>query len=287
MRAFSPPFERFVAPARPQAELWRTGAGAALIMAFYAGFGFALFRGLDLAGLPVDLSGRTPASMMLFLATFLGMALAPMLVVRALHRRSISSLFGYAPRALRDFVVAAVLVAAIFAVNVALWSWFFDVVPNLDVGLWLSLLPLIVIGLLVQTGAEELVFRGYLQQQLAARFVSPLAWLILPSLLFAAAHYDPAGFGDNLWPILLAISLFGFVAADLTARTGTIGAAWGFHFTNNMLAISLIAIDGPLTGLALFKTPYLATDPILHWLVLGDIATVLLAWIILRRVLSR
>ncbi len=52
---------------------------------------------------------------------------------------------------------------------------------------------------LIQTGAEELVFRGYLQQQLAARFASPLIWMVLPALIFGAVHYDPATAGPNVW----------------------------------------------------------------------------------------
>jgi DNA-directed RNA polymerase subunit RPC12/RpoP len=41
------------------------------------------------------------------------------------------------------------------------------------------------VGVLIQTGAEEVLFRGYLQQQLAARFASPIAWMVLPSAIFA------------------------------------------------------------------------------------------------------
>ena len=39
--------------------------------------------------------------------------------------------------------------------------------------------------------AEELAFRGYLMQALAARFRSPLVWWLLPALLFGAAALEP------------------------------------------------------------------------------------------------
>ena len=46
--------------------------------------------------------------------------------------------------------------------------------------------------------AEEALFRGYLLQQLAVRNPSPLIWMVLPALVFAALHIDPgAGAGDE------------------------------------------------------------------------------------------
>jgi membrane protease YdiL (CAAX protease family) len=149
------------------------------------------------------------------------------------------------------------------------------------------LLPLALLGVAVQTGAEELVFRGYLQQQLAARFRSPLIWMLVPSLAFGAAHYDPATSGGNLWLIVLATGAFGLAAADLTARSGSLGAAWGFHFANNVAALLVIAVKGTIPGLALFTTPYDATDPVMRGLVVIDIVTLAVAWLLVRRALSR
>ncbi len=48
------------------------------------------------------------------------------------------------------------------------------------------LLPLTLAGLVVQTGAEELLFRGYLTQQLAARFEARAIWMGVPALAFGA-----------------------------------------------------------------------------------------------------
>jgi hypothetical protein len=119
----------------------------------------------------------------------------------------------------------------------------------------MSFLPLALVGVLIQTGAEEVLFRGYMQQQLAARFSSPLMWMILPSAIFAALHYQPEIMGDNTWLMMAAVFVFAVLAADLTAVTGNIGAAWGMHFVNNALAILVVATDGPLSGLALFMAP--------------------------------
>jgi membrane protease YdiL (CAAX protease family) len=118
-----------------------------------------------------------------------------------------------------------------------------------------------LVGVLIQTGAEEVLFRGYLQQQLAARFSSPMIWMVLPSALFAALHYQPEVMGDNTWLMMGAVFVFALLAADLTAVTGTIGAAWAMHFVNNALAILVMATDGPLSGLALYIAPISPASP--------------------------
>lgn len=276
-----------MAPARARAEVWRTLLGLCLMLAIYSGFGLAAFAVAERIWGPISMTGETPWSMTFFLVTFLGMAAAPILVARLLHRRRIGSLFGRAAWVLRDFALAVGIAGAIFGAAVGLWLIWFDPLPGLDPRLWLSFLPLALLGLLIQTGAEELVFRGYLQQQLAARFVSPLAWMVTPSLLFGFAHYDPVMSGDNGWAIVVATATFAVFAADLTARTGSIGAAWGLHFINNVVAILLIGVDGALDGLSLFVTPYAMDAPVLRWLILFDTASLMLTWLVLRRVLSR
>ncbi|MDJ0629759.1 MAG: CPBP family intramembrane metalloprotease [Rhodobacter sp.] len=233
-------------------------------------------------------NAATPAGTLILLATFLGMALGPMLAVRLLHRRPVGSLFGRAARAIRDFAGAAAIATVIYAAAVAVWFAVFDATPQLDPILWLALLPLSLAGIALQTGAEELVFRGYLQQQLAARFRSPVVWMILPSLIFGAVHYDPATTGGNALLIVGATGIFGLAAADLTAATGSLGAAWGLHFANNVFAILIVAVDGTLPGLALYTTPYAADDNgLLPMLILGDVAVLILTWFILRRALQR
>jgi membrane protease YdiL (CAAX protease family) len=287
MPRFAPPFDRFVAPARASAELWRTGVGLCLALAIYSGLGVGAFLLAERLGADLDLLARNPTSLLFFLGTFIGMAAGPIIVVRLLHRRPSPSLWGRAAWVLRDFVLAVALAAPLFGLSVALWQFWFDPLPGLAPDLWWRLLPLSLIAVALQTGAEELLFRGYLQQQLAARFASPLAWMVVPSLLFGYAHFNgalPLGVGLTL---VAGTALFGLIAADLTARTGSIGAAWGLHFANNVLALLLLATAGPLDGLALFVTPYGLDTPMLGWLILADAAVLLLVWLVLARALAR
>jgi len=293
----TPAFERFVAPARRRPQIWRLVAGFVLAFGIYVAWVIGVlalgYYALAPGGDPVLWVSRmveadTVEGTLILLATFGGMALGPMAAARLLHRRSAGSLFGPRVRVLRDFVIAAGIVFAVMGLSVLLWTFSYDAVPNLPWTTWLAVLPLTLLGLVVQTGAEEVLFRGYLQSQLAARFRSPLLWLVLPSLVFGIVHLDPATGGDNTWLIVGAASIFGLLAADLTARTGSIGAAWGFHFANNTMAIALLSTDGTITGLSRYLTPYTMAELDGSVFLIGaDIFMMLLAWLLVRRAVGR
>lgn len=289
-------FESYIAPARARPALWRLVVGMALGTGVYMGVVLAIFAlaarmiGAD-STLTTFESGdflQMPRPTLVMLLTFLGMALGAVVAARALHRRGPGSLIGPLGKSLRHFGVATLVALVVYMPGVAAWNLFFEPVPNMEPRLWLTLLPLTLGALLIQTLAEELVFRGYLMQQLAARFRSKLIWFWLPALVFGAIHYDPAKAGDNALLLIISPMVFGILAADLTVRTGSLGAAWGFHFANNFVALALLSTKGTITGLALFLTPYSAKDmgdiiPLLA----SDMVLMLAAWFILRRIFER
>ena len=279
------PFEIYVAPARPRAALWQTALGLCLIGLFYSAFLVLFIQMTRRFWTPGGAAGSM--STLVLLMSFAGMGLGVMVVTRQLHKRAIATLFGPAATVIRDFILAAFAVGAVFVLTLLFWAIEYDATPNLPLSAWLLVLPFGLIGIAVQTGAEELVFRGYLQQQLAARFRSPLIWMILPSLLFGSLHYDPENSGPNLWWIVIATGLFGLVAADLTARTGSLGAAWGLHFANNVAALLLLSTNGALSGMALFVTPYAVSDPMVARVLQTEIAALLVTWLLARLLLRR
>ncbi|CTQ32607.1 CPBP family intramembrane glutamic endopeptidase [Jannaschia rubra] len=287
-------FERFVAPARFRPQIWRLFLGIVLTVAIYAvGIMALLLAVWSLAG-TAGLMGwmqniaaaDTPTSVLLMLATFGGMFAGPLVVARLLHRRPAASVLGNG--VLRGFVMAAAITVAVFAAALLLMPPGFPLVPNTPLPMFLSFLPLALLGLLVQTGAEEVLFRGYLQGQLAARFRSPLVWMLVPALIFGSLHYDPVTAGSNaIWLVAVA-TLFGLLAADLTRVTGNIGAAWGLHFVNNATAILIVALDGSLSGLALYVTPFDAADVgTLRPLIVQDALTTVIVWACIRLWLAR
>lgn len=291
-----PAHAAFFAPAVQRAALWRLLLGCVVALVV-----FALTLGA-MIGILVLIVGRdalplwiarlqeadTPVATLMVLSTFLGMVLAALAAGLLLHRRGLSSLVGQNGHVRRDFARAAGIAFAILILSLAWFLWRNPVQANLAFATWAMLLPLALLAILIQTGAEELVFRGYLQQQLAARFASPLIWMLIPSLLFGLAHFDPAGMGSTAPLMLAAATIFGLLAADLTAKTGSIAAAWGFHFANNCLALLAVAVPGSISGLSLYLTPFRFEDTeVLLPMILQDVAVTVLIWAAIRAALHR
>ncbi|QIE40914.1 CPBP family intramembrane metalloprotease [Rhodobacteraceae bacterium SC52] len=284
------PFVRFVEPARTRPAVWRLIFGLLIValvqsLCLLAVFGgLAYFSGPDNAGLWVAklAVASTPASALGVLATFIPLLGGVWLALRVMHKRSLRSAMGARPWA--GALRGATVTSAVFAPFLILELAFSGSVSNLPLGLWSKLLALTVLGVAVQTLAEEALFRGYALQQLAARFRSPLIWGGLPALAFGVLHYDTTRMGDAA-PVAVALAaLFGVLAADLTARSGGLGLAWGMHFSNNMFGLALLGTPGSITGLALRVTPHDAADIAQNpFLGLAWAIPLLIAWAFLRR----
>lgn len=293
----TPAYAALVTPARPTAQLWRIALGLGLVAVIYTlwmlGMGGALWLSAGTDALEGQLAGiataSDPWSVILLLGTFVGAWLGLWLVMRVLHGRPIGAVIGRAAPVLRDFMLG---LAAMVVVGGLLTLAMLPMMPPLALSaeprVWLMFLPLALLGVLVQTGAEEAVFRGYLQTHLAARFRAPLVWMGVPTLLFGLAHYSPEAAGGNLWLIVLATGLFGLIASDLTARTGNLGIAWGLHFANNVMVILILSVSGTLDGLALFRAANGDLEAsALQGLILADMAVLLIVWAACRLWLRR
>lgn len=206
-------------------------------------------------------NASTPLAALINLYFFLAMIFALSVALWLIHQRPVSGLIGpYRPalqQAIR--VIKAVVPIMLLALLLPMPEGM-ALAPNTSPGLWAALLPLTLIGLLIQTSAEELIFRGYLQSQLAARFSHPLVWIGLPSMVFGMLHFDPHIDAASAWIMVLWATCFGAAAADLTARTGTLGPAIALHLVNNFGAIAIAAPDGNFDGLALWSFPFSVED---------------------------
>jgi membrane protease YdiL (CAAX protease family) len=113
-------------------------------------------------------------------------------------------------------------------------------------------------------------------QSLAARFQSPLVWLLLPAALFGLLHWNPAEFGRDAWLVALSTALIGLLLADVTIQTGNLSAAIGLHFANNIVSLLLVSVPSPVAGFSLWIA---RVDPAqLRPLLLVDLSTTLAAW---------
>ncbi len=293
MRA--PEFEAMLAPAKLYPELWRLLLGVAVIVFCYFGFvcilavaAFPILGPLEYFGFIQSLATpTTPVQTAALLLTFVGMAVGPVLAAGACHLRGAGTIFGPAGETLRGFLTVLAVAGPFYLALLAVGTIFQPVVDNLPWDTWARWIPAALALVLLQVTAEEMLFRGYLQQQLAARFHARWVWMGLPAAIFAALHWNPST-GNVVWLVLLTTFVFGLIAADLTERTGSLGAAIGFHFVNNVAGITLVAMQGTITGLARWTTSYGIEEAGLLAMSLGlNVAFIAVVWRACIRALDR
>ncbi|MDA5092643.1 type II CAAX endopeptidase family protein [Aliiroseovarius sp. KMU-50] len=281
----------FWQPAMERRELWRSLLGIILIhVAFFAAT-FVLFiaGGLALGITPQSILGAsTPAQTMVFFATFLGYHIGLWLVVRFLHKRNYRSLFGPSGQIMwRHFSYG--FGAAVCLVFLGLFIEGVGLIPsgehpqpelqqNMPISLWLTLLVPSLALIFMQIMAEELVFRGYLLQQLRARFSSIWLWAVLPSFLFGILHFDISTYGVNAYFYVLHTTIAGIILALITLRTGNIGAAAGLHMANNA-GLVVIGNQGILDGLSLFLSNPVLTSTYVSASILTQTSLMVLAFL--------
>ncbi|WP_170559598.1 CPBP family intramembrane glutamic endopeptidase [Ruegeria atlantica] len=286
--------ERLVAPSRAQPELWRLLVGLIIVGAVGILLNFFLF-GL-VAGLgSVEwaqnlLTGASPVALLVLLASFGFITLGVSIAAKRLQHRSLGSICGPWRECIGQFwrVFRALLIVGVVVAVLPPYDMGATLTQNMAFSTWLLFLPLSLFAVLIQTSAEEVLFRGYIQQSLAARFRSPIVWLGIPSVLFAIGHYAPGAAGDNALLVAVWSAMFGLIAADLTARSGTLGPAIALHLFNNMVALLFISLPDGLSGLALYLLPYDMSDTgaLRQWLYV-DFAVMIVSWLTARIALRR
>ncbi|MEL7259986.1 MAG: CPBP family intramembrane glutamic endopeptidase [Pseudomonadota bacterium] len=290
--------DAFVAPARAKAQMWRIPFGIVLVAAFFLALSQMVFGTvLNLVGpeLAAEIQsdgplGLTAGSVIFFLLQLGLLGVSAALVCVVLHGRGPMTLIGAPGLALRQFTSVSVVLIAVIA---ALWilppyDFGGPLERNMALGRWLVLLPIGLVAVLIQVSAEEVLFRGYLQQQFAARFSSPFLWMFVPSAIFGALHYMPESAGSNAVTIAIFAGVFGLITADLTARAGTLGPAIAVHFFNNVQPILISSAPDEMSGLALYVLPFGLSDEAMlaEWLPV-DMGWMLVAWLAARLAIRR
>lgn len=265
------PFSDYIAPAKARSGWWRLPLGLGLVLAGWIVWTALVLTAyvafLRVGGATVDnalakldslLAGAGPGSVALMLATFAGIWPMLWLVLRSLHAQHLATLFAPEgrPRWL-DFAIGLWLGAMFYAgsLTIAIAIAGLPAPTALGGGLWgLWLLP--IAGLvLVQAGAEETVFRGYILSQIAIRAPNPLVWAVLPALLFGILHFDGSLPGVSGLLYVVATFLFALTAATLVWRTGSLSAAIGLHVAVNICGLTLAGVDGVISGAQLWQFP--------------------------------
>ncbi len=286
-------FEQFVGPARAYPQIWRLVLGIFLALFIYLGCVAIMAVAIYPIVGPINyfswmsglMTADTPGHVFFVLLSFAGMAIGAMVAAAACHYRGPSTLFGPARRFIPDFVRTLIFVGPLYVILGIYSVSAMELETNHLLRSWLMLLPIALPLVFLQVTAEELIFRGYLPQQLAARFKAKWVWMVLPSLLFAILHFDPRA-GLAAYSMVATILLFAMIAMDLSARRGNLGAAIALHLVNNCFALLFVSVKGTITGLSLFITPYsIENASQLGRSALLDVALLFLVWKLLKGVL--
>jgi membrane protease YdiL (CAAX protease family) len=268
------PFRRWVDLARSYAQLWRTGLGIAIIVGSWivwtlAVGTFAVGVGLTTPEALETILGQANSRISWFetvmatgvaFATFLGIWIGVWLAARLLHKRSLSSVIAHDRQIRLGQFATGMMIALIYltvSLSVGYFSGVTPVRTDLAIDRWLlSLAPLIAL-LFVQTAGEELFFRGYLVQQLAAKAPHPIVWGFLPSFLFGLAHANNVP-GDPQFAVyyVFAATMLGLVMTAMVWRTGGLAVAMGFHLVNNIGALLTVGVEGVTPPISPFVLDY-------------------------------
>ncbi|HYD86955.1 MAG TPA: type II CAAX endopeptidase family protein [Vitreimonas sp.] len=114
-----------------------------------------------------------------------------------------------------------------------------------------SALPVLAPPVLLQSGVEEILFRGVIMAALAARY-GALRGVLISAVIFSLWHFDPSLAWQDVLLTLGSTFVFGVTSALLVLRQGHLGGAIALHAMWNLT----LAIE---TGLARWPEPFWET----------------------------
>lgn len=264
--------------------LWVAGSFAAIVG---GGLVAAWFDPATGFSYEAALSGRIGAFTLLLSIALLWPTVA--IVLRFVHRRHLVTVLGTELRIDRSDLWrglgAAIVVSVVGAVA---WAFVGDDLVRTDTSVvdWLVWLVPLLLLVLLQASAEELLFRGYFMQLLARRFRSPAIWAGLPTILFTLLHWYPEATPAMNAAVLVTIGAFAASAAFLVVHTGNLGAAVGVHWGNNILALLLFSADDELDSVAFLSTraigdPSWTTNEAVNLAAFGILSSLATLWLLL------
>jgi membrane protease YdiL (CAAX protease family) len=218
-------------------------------------------------------------------ATTILVSFAPLLFATiALHRyflkRPLRQLFTRSDRKLSG----EVRTGAVAMVIILLASAMPDLLFNSESYQWnfrlSAFLPYLLIALTlipIQTSAEEVFFRGWIQQRLENGRRSIWVVSLLGGALFALPHLSNPEVKGEFFFAALGYGASGFMFSWVSMRDRSIGVALGAHAANNIMAsLFVTSSDSALPSVSVFTTPAvnwvpaailsIVTIPIFIWL---------------------
>jgi membrane protease YdiL (CAAX protease family) len=205
---------------------------------------------------PIGLSGFVA----FLLLPFTALGIVVLAWVRLVERRPLAAIGLGGARRARTFLGGLLVGVAMVAVIVAgIWigGGLHIVVLGRPVHSLASLgsIAALLVCFAVQSGVEELFFRGWMLSAIAAKF--RVVWaVLLSSLVFSCLHFDPRA----NWVFVLNVFLFAVFACCWVIRTNNVWGVMGWHAGWNWLLavgfeLRVTALDANLPALLVKLTP--------------------------------
>lgn len=295
-----PPTEQFALNATLGAnQWWRWVIGLISILVIWIGvgaFGLAyagcfFLRATNVFGLDCSDSFEfTGDGHVLALLVFGGLGFAIALlgiwwVVKLVHKKDLKPVVTGRPRFdLSRYLVATlvglVLSLALFLFNRYVLQW----EMNFQAPGWefVIFLPIALVLVPIQSGFEEVLFRGYILQGLMLLLKNKIVLAVLVGVIFALPHLanpEPGEFG--VVPFLVVLASSGIFYTVLVLLDGGIELAAGYHMMNNLF---LGVVSN--TEDAVIQTPSLFVVQVENYNLFPNVAVEILAFVLAVAILN-
>lgn len=184
-------------------------------------------------------SEQTGYSALLLLASVAVSHIAIWAWVRLVHSRSYISLIDPYQSGFKSqwtFTLLFALANVVFSIliSLVLFTDVFSTQYVWDFGSWSMWLIPLAIMIFLQSSAEEVFFRGYLQQYLARLFPNRWIYYIIPALIWASIHWSNVESQTMRISVVASIFVMGVIFADWADVTGSLWGPILYHTLNNM-----------------------------------------------------
>ncbi len=215
---------------------------------------YPAFNSPDMTNAFMAMMGETPIAYALMLLSFPAFLVGLFLVQKFIHKRTITSLHTGAAKINWQRIAFAVLITWAVLSIFSVLMHFTGISPlraTFDPQRFFIYALVTLIFIPLQSGTEEIIFRGYLNQGLGHFISNKWIVFIITSALFAAMHLSNpeavSGAEEGTITHLLVMSqyfIFGFVLSVIVYFEGGLEAAIGVHAGNNMFAAMFINYEG-------------------------------------------
>ncbi|HOZ87480.1 MAG TPA: CPBP family intramembrane metalloprotease [Bacteroidia bacterium] len=180
----------------------------------------------------------------IFVITMMGFYTA----IRKIHRKTLLSILtGYEKFRFKRFWFAFMIWGGILLISV-LVSYFFgleDLVIDFNLRGFVISFFMMLLLMPIQTGFEELFFRGYLVQGLSQIFKNGIVPVIITSILFGLAHISNPEVKEYGWVLMLSYyTLFGLFLGCVALLDEGLELAFGIHFAHNFISSLMVNSKG-------------------------------------------